>query len=117
MLCRVCGKSLPDAIRLRCGYCNTKIRRYRQKAALIELLGGKCSKCGWTGPAAALEFHHHNGDKLHNVGAIYNQRWELVKAEAVKCKLLCSNCHRIEHSKYDEVFMQEVNAYRGRTLS
>ena len=33
--------------RMRCGSCNTKIRRYRAKAAAVKYLGGKCVTCGW----------------------------------------------------------------------
>jgi predicted HNH restriction endonuclease len=46
-----------------------------------------------------------------------NKKWEVIRKEAMKCELLCSNCHRIEHSsRYNESFVNEVNNYRGRLL-
>lgn len=52
---------------------------------------------------AALEFHHKNPeDKDFAIGGNMNRGWEFVKKELYKCILLCSNCHRIQHNKYEE---------------
>src|SRR4030042_3342413 len=59
-ICKLCRKKYEDyqgKMRARCGACNTKIRRYRAKAAAIKLLGGKGADCGWRGNQAALQFH------------------------------------------------------------
>ena len=59
--CKLCNNKFKDYQnrgRKRCGSCNTKIRRFRAKAAAIEYLGGKCKKCGWSGDQAAMQFHH-----------------------------------------------------------
>jgi predicted RNA-binding Zn-ribbon protein involved in translation (DUF1610 family) len=114
--CALCGNPIKDNSRNRskCQSCTTRIRRYRTKQKAIELLGGKCNKCGWSGNIAAFEFHHPNDDKEFELGRMWNKSWEVMKMEALKCELLCSNCHKIEHTKYgkDEKFMNAVFNYK-----
>jgi len=114
--CILCGNEMKNNIsnRTKCNTCFTRIRRYRMKKRAVEYLGGYCKKCGWTGNVAAFEFHHINGDKEFAIGSASNKSWEVIKPELDKCELLCSNCHRIEHAKYeDEDFLIEVNNYQG----
>lgn len=58
-----------------------------------------CEKCGFTGHCAAIDFHHDNGDKLFNVAKLAGQtsNKNRIEKEIKKCKVLCSNCHRILH--------------------
>jgi hypothetical protein len=99
--------------RLRCGSCNTKIRRFRAKLAAIMLLGGKCRRCGYADHPAALEFHHL-GDKDFAIGMVANKKWGSIVGEIKKCELLCSNCHRVEHSeRYNEDFIEMALGYAG----
>jgi len=119
--CKLCRKKFKDYQkrgRTRCGSCNTKIRRYRTKAAAIKLLGGKCKKCGWSRDQAALQLHHINPRKKDFiVGGIANKSWDSIKSEIMKCILLCANCHAVEHStKLDHAFIKEAHAYKGRTF-
>ena len=119
--CKLCNnkfESYENRGRARCGSCNTKIRRYRAKSAAIKYLGGKCSKCGWQGNQAALQFHHTNSkNKDFIIGNVANKSWESIKAELKKCALLCANCHSIAHStKNDKAFIKEALDYRGRKL-
>ena len=118
-VCKLCRKKFKDyqqTLRTRCGSCNTKIRRFRSKAAAIKYLGGKCKKCGWYGNQAALQFHHLRG-KDFTIGNVANKSWDSIKKEIVKCVLLCANCHAIEHStKLGEKFVKEALNYKGRTL-
>jgi DNA polymerase II large subunit len=121
ILCRLCNKPFKDYQKRqtnRCGSCNTKIRRFRAKAAAIKLLGGKCIKCGWTGNQAALQFHHKDPkQKDFIIGNVANKSWDSLKKEMQKCILLCANCHMIEHStKLGDAFVKEAFNYRGRTL-
>ncbi len=118
-LCKLCHKEFKDYQkkgRTRCGSCNTKIRRFRAKAAAIEFLGGKCKNCGWSGDQAALQFHHLKG-KDFTIGNVANKSWDSIKKEMQKCILLCANCHMIEHSsKLGGEFIKEALNYQGRTL-
>ena len=76
-------------------YC----REWRKilKLKLIEMLGGKCQKCGYNKYFGALDFHHKTGEK--------EKVWEwrtkkfIDKIKADKIQLLCSNCHREIHAK------------------
>lgn len=118
-ICKLCGLKIREYQKkcsTRCGSCNTKIRRFRAKAAAIKYLGGKCTKCGWHGNQAALQFHHLKG-KDFTIGNVGNKSWDSLKIEMQKCVLLCANCHMIEHStKNEEKFLKEAFNYRGRTL-
>lgn len=120
-VCKLCNNNFKDyqgRCMARCGSCNTKIRRFRAKAAAIKYLGGKCIKCGWSGNQAALQFHHKDPSKKHFIiGNVGNKSWDSIKSEIEKCNLLCANCHMIEHStKNDKNFLKEAYNYKGRTL-
>ena len=121
--CRLCNKEFKHygsqkRLGTRCGSCNTKIRRFRAKAAAIKLLGGKCTACGWTGNQAAMQFHHKDpAKKDFIIGNVSNKSWDSIKIEIQKCILLCANCHMIEHStKLGDKFLKEAYEYRGRNL-
>ena len=103
---------------MRCGSCNTKIRRYRAKAAAVKYLGGKCATCGWVGNQAAFQLHHTDPSKKDFIiGNVANKSWDSIKKEIGKCILLCANCHSIEHSANDgSLFIKEALNYRGRNL-
>ena len=72
-------------------------RRRKMKQQLVEEHGGKCVRCGFDEHVCALEFHHRDpsckeGHIIGTTASIARQR-----AEAAKCDLLCSNCHKIAH--------------------
>ena len=122
IICKLCNKPFKDyqkRQRNRCGSCNTKIRRFRAKAAAIKLLGGKCTECGWHGNQAAMQFHHKDASqKEFIIGNVANKSWDSIKKEMQKCVLLCANCHMIEHStKNEDKFLKEVLNYKGRKLA
>lgn len=119
--CRLCGNQFKDYQRrgrVRCGSCNTKIRRYRAKAAAVKYLGGKCIQCGWDKNQAALQFHHKNPKEKEFVLAnVANKSWDTIKQELKKCVLLCANCHTTLHStKEDPRLIEEADRYHGRIL-
>jgi 5-methylcytosine-specific restriction endonuclease McrA len=62
------------------------------------MLGGKCTKCGFTGNPAALQFHHVNPqDKKYTLYSKNLLRKDRVE-EAKKCIILCANCHIDQHT-------------------
>jgi hypothetical protein len=76
-----------------------KVARQERKLALIELLGGAC-KCGFDVPAA-LQFHHIDpATKEFTIANKLNRPYDELEAEALKCELLCANCHAIHHSEW-----------------
>ncbi len=120
-ICKLCGNKFKDyqnKNRSRCGSCNTKIRRFRAKAAAIKYFGGKCTNCGWQGNQAALQFHHKDPSKKDFIiGNVANKNWDKIKLELKKCTLLCANCHMTIHStKTDKKFIEEALKYKGRKL-
>ena len=60
----------------------------------------KCSRCGFNHPAA-LDFHHIDPStksfKMSNISRVEKNK-ALIMEEISKCKVLCANCHRVEHS-------------------
>jgi hypothetical protein len=111
--CSLCGNLTNNGKRY-CRSCQTKIRRHRLKAAAVALLGGKCVRCGWDKNLVGLEFHHVCGKKDYTVSLILCKSWESVKKEIEKCELLCSCCHRIEHSDQCSELALAVINYSGR---
>lgn len=72
-----------------------------KKLALIEMLGGKCEMCGYDKNIAAFDFHHRDGYEKSFEVKIQNlksKKDEDILEEALKCMILCSNCHREIHN-------------------
>jgi hypothetical protein len=88
----------------KCNLCIAKIARYKKynfKAECISYKGGKCEKCGYNKCPDALEFHHLNPEeKDFEISSVRKYDFALVQDELDKCVLLCSNCHREEHSLF-----------------
>jgi 5-methylcytosine-specific restriction endonuclease McrA len=61
-------------------------RRYR----LIEMLGGKCVRCGAT---EDLEFDHIDPSTKEFTISGLSRAWDALVEEAAKCQLLCKPCH------------------------
>lgn len=105
--CALCERDTKRGRRL-CPVCVTRVRRIVVKKRAIKLLGGKCSVCGKEVHIASFEFHHRNNDKEFAISKYHNRAWSFVKKEVLKCDLICSNCHRELHSKYDKTLMAEA---------
>lgn len=74
-----------------------------RKVKLLILKGGKCQKCPekYDGTNACIFDFHHLDPKakemalnLHKMG----WAWATLLKELDKCCILCSNCHRKQHS-------------------
>ena len=76
---------------------NAKIRerKAKNKAYLIEMLGGKCVGCGVT---ENLQFDHiDRKQKAFTIGKKLQSSLEnKLIPEAKKCQLLCKSCHQIK---------------------
>jgi len=89
----------------------TKANYIKNKLEWINLISLKkeikCSMCGYDKAWAALEFHHLDPTiKKFTIHSMVNsvpteERWEKMQIELDKCVVICSNCHREIHSKYD----------------
>ena len=86
---------------------NERKTKYRNiKIELIQATRNKCQgdNCNieYDGTNAALfQFHHINPeDKSFDLSSnnLSNRSWNQVLNEASKCKLLCANCHSLEHT-------------------
>lgn len=75
-----------------------KLKEYKSKC--------KCAVCGYSKETrgkkfstAVLNFHHHNSDKLENVGnMIKRYGWNTILKEIEKCIVICFNCHMELHN-------------------
>lgn len=117
--CSICEKEILNQKenKRRCKTCDTKVRRYRAKLFAVNYLGGKCEHCNWIGDISGFDFHHIDPSQKEftiNALTIANKKWEVVKKELDKCKLLCALCHRLEHSDYqNEKLIEEAQEYVG----
>lgn len=99
-ICPVHGDSFHVATedgRLWCAKCRAgAVTRSRQRAKrlLIEEFGGACALCGYDECVAALHFHHRDpATKRFTIGKAMGIAISMLREEARKCVLLCSNCH------------------------
>ena len=84
-------------------YAAQQARGLRRKVRLVRMMGRSCGKCGYSGNLAALEFHHSDpASKAFSLDlrSLSNRNWQAVVAEAGKCELLCSNCHKEHHNPH-----------------
>jgi hypothetical protein len=87
-----------------CHAAYTLGRWKNRKKKIVEMMGGKCSKCGYCRNYSALEFHHLDPSKKEiNIANSIRRTWNSLIKELEKCVLVCSNCHREEHNP-DMVF-------------
>jgi transposase len=101
MACRRHGESefvLEGRGYYRCKRCRAEgVTRHRRKLKeiLVGEAGGRCIVCGYDRSARALEFHHLDPAEkrlqLSAQGATLGL--DVLREEARKCVLLCSNCH------------------------
>jgi hypothetical protein len=73
-------------------------RRRQRKRELVAVFGGSCIECGYSRALAALEFHHREASTKAFAIAKFGGSNARLMAEAVKCDLLCANCHRKRHA-------------------
>jgi transposase len=82
----------------RCKRCRTEavVRRRRKiKEILVAEAGGRCLLCGYDRYSGALQFHHLDPATKRFALSMrgLTPSIGMVREEARKCVLLCSNCH------------------------
>ena len=88
--------------------------RRRRKELLVQVLGSRCSLCGYDKCIGALEFHHINPeDKMFQLSSGNCHSLEKDLEEAKKCLLVCATCHREIHTSniYDDVDLWKYQYY------
>lgn len=112
--CFSCGKILPVSMFYLennkinhvnvCKKCVCKEKRsYKNiiKFKAIQLLNDKCLDCNKKYDPYVYDFHHYLENKEHSISKMIRKKynWQNIKDELDKCILLCSNCHRLRHTK------------------
>ncbi len=87
----------------RCNKCNAgrvAKRRIKTKKLLVEAFGGKCQVCGYNKCYNSLVFHHKNPQtkKFTISGEGVTRSYAAMYEEALKCYLVCANCHSEIHA-------------------
>jgi hypothetical protein len=78
---------------------NTKLLQYRQKLRqqILNLLGNKCAKCGFSDPRALQIDHIEGGGYSKRQGiSVDNQYRHIIKSKGEGYQLLCANCNQIK---------------------
>jgi len=71
-----------------------KDRWTKRRAKALELLGGKCVRCGWI---EGLEFDHIDPTtKVMTIARASSRSEVFFWAEVNKCQLLCDACHLVK---------------------
>lgn len=109
--CEICGAELKGRQRRFCSpncknralqsYHAQQERGVHRKIEIVRNMGGKCSRCGYSGNLSAFHFHHLDPSKKNfrlDLRAISNRKIEAVQLEVDKCILLCANCHAETHN-------------------
>lgn len=70
--------------------------RYQETRSFIDSLKSKpCLDCGIQYPPYVMDFDHRPGvTKIKHVSQMRFQPKQEILAEAAKCDVVCSNCHR-----------------------
>ncbi len=87
-------------------YLAQQARGRKRKRILSGQKGSRCQHCGYDRNSSALEFHHLDSTAKSyslDLRSLSNRKWSWAIAEADKCILLCSNCHREIHNPECEI--------------
>ena len=122
-VCTKCGIRKPqpefsprkggDGIASWCKHCMNHLQRttgwkgkkrkqlHDHKVKLILINGGQCGLCGihYNGTNGAIFAFHHRDPVEKSMESVRHSDFDLMLAEAEKCDLLCSNCHKMLHSE------------------
>ena len=100
------AKTMPNKVfrRRKCRHCYRDTKQALINKCLTWLNEYKklhgCQRCKISDPRV-LDFHHKKGeDKLFTIASFRRAvSFDRVKAEVLKCEIVCANCHRILHDE------------------
>ena len=106
-LCKDCGETNPSEFyghaKSRCARCHNKKmieRQRKERQDVIQILGGKCIKCGFDDPRALQIDHVHGGGRAEQrrigFGRITTYIYNRIKSGSKDYQLLCANCNFIK---------------------
>jgi hypothetical protein len=102
-----------------CLYQVQKSRWLLRKKEAVDLLGGKCCKCGYDKNLGALHFHHIDPNlKEYTWNKMRLMSWSNMIDELKKCILVCGNCHAEIHYPNLNNFEshRDANIFFNKTL-
>lgn len=88
------------------------ILRKENKSIVNEFKKRPCMDCGGIFHPEAMEFDHVRGVKKYDVGRMVSQGscTDAVRAEILKCELVCANCHRVRTYNKRQQKINTINA-------
>lgn len=78
-------------------YNHVKQWRLVTKQRLVAGFGSKCGACGLVDHEVVYDFHHLDPHQKDFAMTAKVRSWAALVAEAKKCAMLCSHCHRKVH--------------------
>jgi hypothetical protein len=90
-------------------------RRRKRKADLVAAYGSRCVDCGYSTCPEALQFHHRDPSTKDFGLGNFSGSLARYTAEAAKCDLVCTNCHRIRHAREISVSRHRMVELRRET--
>ena len=81
-------------------YKAQQTRGLSRKREMLACAGSACVRCGYSRNLAALTWHHRvPAEKSFQLDLrnLSNRSQAAIRAELVKCDLLCANCHAETH--------------------
>lgn len=83
-------------------------KRHLLRSKLIAEKGGNCERCQRAFHPQVMVFHHRSAEDKQlplNAAVLTDMSWNKILAEAKRCHLLCSNCHKEVHAYKDLRFL------------
>ena len=90
--------------RLRVYKGNAETRGRAIKNVLMNYFGRACTRYGFTGQPCQMDFDHIDPDAKEftlGLNGLAHRSVDDIITEVEKCKLICSNCHRVVSSRYE----------------
>ena len=87
------------------------LKRLRNKIYSIVMLGGKCVECGTYAHPSQYDLHHPDGRPEGCPRDLMALSRDRLNEELEHVVLLCANCHRLEHTDFNEEELEELTIW------